>query len=134
MTERKRGYSTRQRGAVLAFLQNHPGECFSAQQIHASLGGLVGQTTVYRALELLEKQGEVLRFTTGEDTAVYRLVEGACHKHMHLKCLSCGEIIHMDCGFIGELSAHLSTEHAFALDPMHTVIYGRCAKCEKEAG
>jgi len=96
-TENKRGYSTRQRGAVLEFLKEHPGECFTAAQIHARLSDTVGQTTVYRFLDLLAKQGEVLKFTTGDDTALYRLMDNACQSHMHLKCISCGEIIHMDC-------------------------------------
>ena len=135
VTESKRGYSTRQRAAVLDFFKAHPGECFTAAQVYAQMTGRAGQTTVYRCLDLLEKQGEVLKFATGDGMAAYRLMDGACRRHMHLKCVSCGEIIHMDCGFIDALTAHLRADHAFMLDAARTVIYGRCAACaHKEDG
>ena len=34
-------------------------------------------------------------------------------KHLHLKCVQCGRIYHLDCHFMDEVRAHLMAEHGF---------------------
>ena len=55
-----------------------------------------------------------------------------CAEHLHLKCVRCGKIIHMDCDFMDEVREHLMRGHGFALQCEGTVLYGYCEACRKE--
>ena len=40
-----------------------------------------------------------------------------------------GALLHVDCGLMQSLTAHIAEEHGFALDPRETVLVGVCARC-----
>ena len=70
------------------------------------------------------------------ERALYQYADAGrrCHQHIHLKCVRCGEIFHMDCHFMDEVRRHLQEEHGFALQCEGSILYGVCRRCaEKEA-
>lgn len=132
----KTGYQTRQREAVLSYFVQHPTEHFTADALceHLHTDGIpIGRSTVYRTLELLVSAGNVRKFTvTASDSACYQYAgdkTDACTAHFHLKCLSCGQLYHVDCSHLTELGAHIAAHHGFSVDYSKTVLYGVCAAC-----
>ena len=130
-------YQTKQGELLLDFLRRNEGGHLSAQEIALRLaqeGSAIGQTTVYRHLEKLVAQGSVRKFTGEQESgACYQYAKGCEVKHHHhLKCAVCGALLHMECGYLDDLTAHVRKEHGFVLDPTRTVLYGCCAKCAKE--
>lgn len=96
----------------------------------------VGRSTIYRYIENLCQSGQVRRFVQeGRKSATYQYMENheQCENHMHLKCLTCGKIVHLGCDFMSEVCGHISKYHKFEVDNSKTVILGLCADClEKE--
>ena len=58
------GYNTKQRRILLAFLEQHPDELFSARQIADGLKAeQISLSAVYRNLVQLEADGQIRRYT-----------------------------------------------------------------------
>ena len=87
----------------------------------------MGRTTVYRQLEKMTADGLALKYISEKgEAASYRLCGENCRLHLHLKCLDCGALTHLDCAAAESFSQHLLENHSFRLDPTKTVIYGHC--------
>lgn len=132
------GYRTRQRTAILQYLRAHPRAHLTAEELCDALhadGIAIGKSTVYRTLERLEQSGIVRRFTMSPgEGACYQYADGAserCQTHLHLKCLICGTLYHIDCDHLDELNTHLAAQHHFTLDYTKTVLYGTCEPCRR---
>lgn len=129
-------YNTKQKGAVEGFLRSNSNRHFTVDSLLSGLvsqGHSIGRTTVYRTLERLVIEGKVTKYagSSGESTC-YQYVEGdTCHEHFHLKCEGCGRLIHLECGQIDELGAHIEQDHGFKLNKFKTVFYGVCGECAK---
>ena len=127
-------YSTKQREAIAEFLRT-TSDHVSASEIIARLREMnisVGAATVYRTLDKLEKEGLVRKMSTGDGSACYQYISHLeCHQHFHLKCLSCGRLIHLDCDFLADMEKHILDHHGFTISTGKTVIYGKCADCSK---
>ncbi len=124
-------YNTKQRDALLVFFKEHPNECFSAKEIVALTNHDLGETTVYRTLSMLTKQGFIKKFARNDkEAATYQLnSNGTCHEHFHLKCKGCGKLIHMDCHMLAQMNEHIKNDHDFHVDSGLTVFYGECSEC-----
>ena len=126
----KMSYNTKQRDEIVEFFGRHRGDCFTAKDIIKSGEISVGEATVYRTLSKLANQGVLKRYTGDGAGASYQLNEGeSCNSHFHLKCESCGRLIHMDCGFMADMKKHIESSHDFTVDIGKTVIYGLCGDC-----
>ena len=124
-------YKTKQKDEILKYLKNNDSKFFSAEDIekHFKCENInVGLTTIYRFLNLLEKQGK-LRIEARKNTKYYQYISDECDKHFHLKCEKCGDLIHFDCEELEKLNSHIAKEHNFSIDSK-TVIYGTCKKCK----
>ena len=131
-------YHTRQKDAVLSCLQEMEGRHASAAEVAERLfrrGERVGLSTVYRQLDRLVGEGLVRRFVTDGSGACYQYVGGGedCTAHFHLKCESCGKLIHLHCRTFERLNEHILAEHGFLSDPGRTTLYGTCAECRARA-
>ena len=92
-------YQTRQRRAVLEFLAQHAERQFTVDELLAAMGAAApGRSTAYRLLDRLAEEGAVRRFLPeGTHTAAYQATAtGHCDAHLHLKCVTCGKLIHLD--------------------------------------
>ena len=132
------GYRTQQRTAILDCIRLTEGEHVTAAEIVNRLANSdtpVGAATVYRYLERLIEQGEVRRYVVdGVSAACFQYIGGAprCAGHYHLKCDSCGELIHLDCKLLPEIEEHVTQTHRFRINPDKTVFYGLCPTCDPE--
>lgn len=130
-------YKTKQKKLILDILMNSKEKQLSCDEIEEQLknnGTPVGKSTVYRYLISLQNEGKVRKFNsdTGK-SASFSFIEDEeeCSKHLHLRCLCCGEFTHLDCKLMDEVSLHLTKEHKFRIDNNKTVLYGLCDKCSK---
>lgn len=131
-------YHTRQQERLLAYLRETQGTHFTAEDVRAHFAATntaIGIATVYRHLEKLVADGMVTKYVIDEQSAAcFEYVGGACHadapeQHFHLKCESCGTLIHLECDELACIRAHLQNEHGFSLNPFRTVFYGTCGVC-----
>ena len=131
-------YKTKLKSLILGAFTKKEDGLLSAADIYRILteeGVALNLTTVYRNLDAMTRDGVLMRFTneeTGRAVYKYSGKEGSCRSHLHMKCTECGEIIHLDCHFMHELSNHAKREHGFSLCCEQSMLYGICAKCEKK--
>jgi Fur family transcriptional regulator, ferric uptake regulator len=133
----KIGYNTKQRDLILSCLKKHQSQHVTVENMIDYLkqqGTSVGQATVYRNLDKLMKEGAVVKYAGAEG-------QGACFQYMdcaeggathyHLVCIHCGQMIHLQCEYLDEMTTHLLEHHQFNIDKYKTVIYGLCNECSK---
>ena len=128
------------RQLILDYLINNRQHAVSASNILAHLeeqGAAPNPTTVYRYLDKLAGEQRVMKYVADKgEKAVFQYVDEGrhCREHLHLKCVRCGRIYHLDCHFMDEVRAHLMAEHGFTLQCEGSVLYGLCRGCAaKEA-
>ncbi|MBR5263031.1 MAG: transcriptional repressor [Clostridia bacterium] len=130
-------YNTKQGELILNILKSGAGEHFTADDIirlSEKDGKKVGKATVYRHLDKLIRAGEVRKYIVEEGMSACFEYVGAshsCHSHYHLKCSSCGELLHVRCDFLDEVSSHIFGHHGFEIKPEKTVLYGICQNCRE---
>lgn len=131
-------YNTRQKAQILDFLIEHEQRRLTVDEVVQRLferGTSVGKTTVYRHLEALTEQGAVHKYAADGITCYQYLSDGEdCKHHSHLVCTGCGDLFHVECGLMKQLSEHMRDEHGFELDDERCVLYGRCEKCARGEG
>ena len=126
----KRTYNTKSRRIIVDFFKNHPNDVYTSGQIISHFTGEVSAPTVYRLLKTLNDEGQLRSFCQNEkDGNLYQYCSNVCGHHLHMTCLKCGEVYHMDCGFMNEISSHIKNEHSFELDNSKSVLFGICKKC-----
>lgn len=129
------GYNTAARSRILGFLKENKDRTVNANDILNRLndqGNDVNITTIYRYLDKLTESGEVMKYTAENGTrAVFQYVgeKQHCEEHLHLQCVRCGAILHLDCGFMDEISEHVMNEHGFRIQCRNSIIYGECSRC-----
>ena len=52
-----------------------------------------------------------------------------CDSHLHLKCVGCGKLFHMDEDISDELVSRIRACSAFSVDEEESVLYGKCSSC-----
>lgn len=128
-------YRTKQGEWIETLLKETDGAHITAEELCRRLnenGTPAGLTTVYRRLEKLTERGIVRKYTTDtKGGACYQYCGDAVCEHFHLKCLTCGALLHADCDFLSRLSEHVGAEHGFSIDNGKTVFYGECAACRR---
>lgn len=132
-------YNTRQRDEILSYLKSIRGSHVTVNEICAHFkeqGVRVGTTTVYRYLERLEQEGLVTKYHIDAGSAAcfeYIERETECHHPVcyHLKCESCGRLIHLKCHEMSSVEEHILQKHGFLLNARKTVLYGLCEDCRE---
>ena len=129
-------YHTKQRDAILLYIESLGSQHITAAQVVAHFEKQVipvGRTTIYRHLDKLTESGHLRRYTIdGVAGACFQYTEQRenCPAHLHLKCEGCGEITHLNCDMLDEIRRHMSGSHSFEINPVKTVLYGKCADCQ----
>ena len=129
------GYATASRKRILEFLKSNSNRAVTAADIDDYLrenDSEVNITTIYRYLDKLASEGTVMKYVAEKGAkAVYQYVEMGhrCEEHLHLKCVKCGCIIHLECAFMDEISEHIRKDHGFELQCKNSILYGICKKC-----
>lgn len=129
------GYATASRKKILEYLKEHHSRTLTVADIDAHLkesGNEVNITTIYRYLDKLEKEGTVIKYVAEKGSqATYQYVDAThnCEEHLHLKCVKCGQLIHLECYFMHEIAEHIQNEHGFVLQCKNSIVYGTCKEC-----
>ena len=138
--EQQKKYRTKNKDAIMTYLETHREHSFSAYDVNAYMqenGIQVNLTTIYRNLDKLTESGVILKYKTAEDEFCrYQCAKpnAHCHEHIHMQCRACGKILHLECGFMEEITKHLYDHHRFALECAGSVLMGVCAECRTKAG
>lgn len=133
-----KSYNTKNRRVILDYLKENHAVMVSVQDILGFLkenGIIVNRSTVYRYLNQLCADGFIMKYVDNvEGKTVFQYVEGqhACSGHIHLKCVKCNSIIHLECEFMEEIQEHLKKEHQFNLQCEGSVLYGICNHCKNK--
>jgi len=131
-------YRTKQRAALLNFLETARGKHITVADIRAHFeaqGQPIGTTTVYRQVDELVREGVLRKYIVDENSAAcfeYTGDQPTGAPFVHCKCQQCGRLLHIQCGQFEEMQKHIEGEHAFAVDPCRTVLYGLCAQCRED--
>ena len=134
----KNEYMTENRKKIFHYLQEHSDTTVSAKDIFHYMkekGDSINLSTIYRNLDRLEKEGRLIRYLSEKgDIATYQYVDDDkhCEKHLHLQCLNCGKIIHLDCQFMEHIAQHASEHHDFDIQCKNSIIYGICKECKEK--
>ncbi len=130
-------YKTAGRQRLLRFLETHPDRQFTVHELCGELDSVnagenkTRKSSLYRHLSELCAEGTVRKYRSDTQSAyVYQYVgEGDCRHHFHLKCVTCGELVHLECAVSEELLSHISTHHGFEVDSGRSILYGLCESC-----
>ena len=131
-------YQTKQKQCLLECLRANSDRALTIEEWTALLHKQrerIGKTTVYRCLDKLVESGLVRKFTAGRgQSATFQLVEPhrGCDSHLHLKCVSCGKFIHLDCDEMEGVGKHVLEHHGFQIDNRQSLLYGLCEDCLKK--
>lgn len=129
------GYATASRKRILDFLKSNSERTVTASDIDEYLkkcDSEVNITTIYRYLDKLAGEGTVIKYVAEKGgKAVYQYVEQGhkCEEHLHIKCVKCGCIVHLECAFMDEIAEHILRDHGFLLQCKNSILYGTCEKC-----
>ena len=133
--DKKQGYNTKSRRLIAEFLEsNTTVSVGDILEFLKTSGENVNPTTVYRYLNKLTAEKKVLKFSEGEgQKAVYQMVghKRSCDGHIHIQCIRCGKLLHLDCDFMEDFKVHLKEEHDFSLKCESSLLYGICSECSK---
>ena len=123
-------YKTEQRKLIKDYLIINKEKFVNVEEILQYMNKhnqIVGLTTIYRFLNLLEENNNV-RTEIRNHTKYYQYITNECSNHFHLKCKKCGKTIHLNCKEFEKVNQHIKKEHKFNLD-YNTIIYGTCNSC-----
>jgi Fur family ferric uptake transcriptional regulator len=95
------------------------------QEIKTTLGS-ADYSSVFRAVNLLEKQGMVDRIDLGDGHARFEVREG---HHEHIRCESCGRIAEVPGCVLDDASAQVQSLTGFRVTNHRVVFGGLCQTC-----
>ena len=127
--ERNSNYNTKQKELIRDIIKKQNKE-FTIKDIYDDIKGSVGLTTVYRLVDKLVIDGILNKTISSDNITYYQYLEKCDNEnHFYLRCDKCGDMIHVDCDCIEELSDHIKNEHKFRLNREKVIINGICNKC-----
>ncbi|MBR3146297.1 MAG: transcriptional repressor [Bacilli bacterium] len=125
----KEVYKTKQKDIILNIIKQQKNS-FTIKDIYKELKGKVGLTTIYRLIDKLVEENKLNKTISSDNTTYYQYLEECTEEnHFYLKCDKCGNITHIDCDCIEELTSHIVQNHKFKPNKDHIIIDGICSKC-----
>lgn len=128
-TLRERGYRmTPQRLAILQAL--HKGGHLSPAQIFERVQQTgMTETTVYRTLEFLARNGVVLVADRGNGHLAYELSSEA---HHHIICRNCGAQVDIAPVLLSQAINQMEKDSGYILNAGHLTFFGLCPECQPD--
>ena len=127
---RSTNYNTKQKELILSIIKKKKHE-FRVKDLYDDLNKEIGLTTIYRQIDKLVNEGRINKNINKDNITYYQYLE-ECNKnnHFYLKCDKCGNMTHIDCDCIEQLSNHIVKEHQFNLNKDCIIINGICKRCK----
>lgn len=128
-------YKTSQRKRLQELFASAPNKAFTAKEISSMLSDAnISTSAIYRNLAALVQEGTIKRSVIKNNReALYQYV--GCSHHcdkIHLSCVVCGKITHIDVNTSAALEKSISRSDGFRIDHTKTVIYGTCKSCQQD--
>ena len=123
-------YNTETREKIIEFLKMNK-DSFSAEEIYSALSESgASKSTVFRQLARLSQEAEIKRITSESSRSVrYQYVDREhCGSHLHLKCSSCGKLVHLDNDVTEFFEKSIKSSKRFSIDT-GAFIPGLCDTC-----
>lgn len=122
-------YNTEQKRTLLTFLSNNCDKAYTIEEIASSIN--VGKSTIYRLIPKLVEDGVVKRFSKDSGRRfLYQFIRCEhCSSHLHMKCVSCGKILHMDNKETETILNDIFENSDFSVDKNQTILFGKCSEC-----
>ena len=131
-------YATEQKKLLIDFLREHHESSFSVDEIVLEMKKINGvkvpaTSTVYRLMTKLVEEGRVKRFVKGHSRQfLYQIVDrDHCRSHLHLRCMDCGKLIHLNEKLSDELLDVIRSTSDFSVNEEETVLVGACSDCSR---
>lgn len=121
---------SRQREAVLVYLRStksHP----TAETIYTEIRNefpKISLGTVYRNLNLLVEQGEILRLNCGDGVEHY---DAKVEPHNHFVCRNCNAVIDLEMDSIENIDEEAKKNFPGRIEGHEIYFYGTCENCLK---
>ena len=123
-------YNTKQRNGIISFFKTRADKSFTLDDLLSEIETQgIAKSTLYRIAAELTEEG-ILRKTRdgGGRKCSYQYIScGGC-RHLHIKCRSCGKLIHLDEDISHRLEGEILYFSGFKLDT-DALIYGNCPAC-----
>jgi Fur family transcriptional regulator, ferric uptake regulator len=122
---------TQPRRVILDYIHDK-GDHLTAEEIITYVHGKfprINKSTIYRTLELLEKNECVYKIDSPDRPIYYHAEAG---HHHHLVCSKCGQTLDCDEDLFAPIKNSLEKKYGFKLDFKHVIVSGLCKKCSKE--
>ena len=119
---------TPRRRAILEAIQasdNHPTAAQIYSQVKAS-HPRVAFGTVYKALHLLSRTGQILQLEFGDGASRF---DRRTDRHDHAVCTRCGKLVDLDLKQPPDLDREASLASGFAISQHNTHFFGLCPDC-----
>lgn len=128
-------YKTGKREKIISWLKERKEGAYSLEEICNAVTDGSGRSTVYRLVSELVREGTLRRLADGKSRHVtYQYVgDSHCKEHLHLKCMECGRLIHLDAECSRNVGQALMQTEKFTIDT-EAFLYGKCADCSEGDG
>lgn len=131
---KEKGYKlTTQRQAVVDVIEKNEGKHLSCEEIHQLVKKShpeIGLATVYRTMMLLDRLELVYKQDLDDGLSRYELnTRKKDHKHHHLICTACGEILEVEDDLLESLEEEILKKNRFIVKDHRVKFYGLCEKC-----
>lgn len=126
----KRQRNTKQRQLVLDAVRRHRDHP-SADQIYLevrAIDGRISRGTVYRNLNILTRQGKILRVKLPHTDRF----EGTLDKHYHLLCQKCGAVCDVPLPYHVELDEMTAQKTGYKIERHRAIFEGLCPECQQK--
>ncbi len=132
-------YITEQKKTLERLLRDNCESAYTVDELCQKMVSLYGdsapgKSTVYRLITALVEDGRVKRFTSeNQRRASYQIIIGEhCNHHLHLKCTSCGKILHLDEHISENLVLSVMAASGFTVSEPSTMLFGKCSDCDSK--
>ena len=133
-------YVTEQKKILKRILEENCDSSYTVEELMEKLrdtcgASAPGKSTVYRLITHMVEDGTVKKFSKDNTRKwSYQIVAGEhCSCHLHLKCMDCGKLIHLDDAVSDELLDRVRCMSDFSVSEEATVLFGRCGGCKESA-
>ena len=103
----------------------------TAEQIYEHIAALypsISKGTVYRNLNSLSEEGEILKIEVPGGAEHF---DHNCAEHYHILCVSCGKMSDVDMAPIFSLEERINDTHGFDYLGCDVLFKGICPECKK---
>lgn len=121
---------SRQREAIKEFLA-HTNEHPTADTVYTNIREIfpnVSLGTVYRNLNFLSEQGEILKISCGDGCDRF---DGNPKPHNHFICMECGNVTDLIMDSIDHIDVMAGANFEGEINGHVTYFYGKCGSCKK---